>query len=388
MKLHVQRVQDAYRRMVLDTGACWAPATPDEHLVRQVQAAAAARDDQGRRDALVEIITVAFCLANQYGCVLQHAFTERSRSVDLTDAVTPTGAAHPDPLDRVRPLVEQVVRTLRYYRSDLPPGTDPEVTGLHTVLPELVLAACAGLHSADVLADGVAARLRAARPPAGDVPVEFDPSCAPAVRLIRPIQEQTYCPFAQRSFLWGAPPYDRSRSFRENMDAAVPWVLRFVRALDGDVVDGFVFAFPTDVFGESLDDLGRLFRSFIDYLISTLTSAAPAGLDVDAVTAKDWYLVLAGEECFVSVFAPCYPHDHSRYMHGVDGWMIFMLQPEKAILRQLSVTDYGPRAAAIRDRFRESLQPYELADREVDRFLLPLRAGDPPVRWYEPDTAH
>ncbi|GAB1694996.1 YqcI/YcgG family protein [Krasilnikovia sp. M28-CT-15] len=384
MKLHVQRLQDAFRRMVLDTGA------PGDHLAEQVQACVAAADAQSRRDALTEIIAIAFCLANHHGCVLQHALTDASRSVDLSDAVAP--ATGPDPtadlLDRVQRAARTVTRTVAYYHSDMSPGTEPGITGLHTALPELILAACAGFDSADDLVSRLTTRLHAARRPVGDVTVEFDPSCADPVRLIRLVQDQTYCPFAQKSILWGAPTYDRALSFEQNMDAAVPWIRRFVRVLDGDVLDGFVFAFPTDVFGESIEDLGRLFRSFIDYLIRTLTSAAPAGLDVATVTDPNWYLVLAGEECFVSVFAPCYPHDHSRYTHGVQGWMLFMLQPEKAILRQLSMTDYRPRAAAIRERFREAFQEYELADREINRFLLPLRAGDPPVRWYDPDPTH
>jgi hypothetical protein len=389
MKLHVQRIQDAFRRMVVDTGECWAPGTPEGHLTEQVQACAAALDAQGRRAPLTEIIAIAFCLANQYGCVIQHALTDASQSVDLSDALAPATGPNPsaDLPDRIRHVAERVVRTVTYYRSDVPPGTDPGVTGLHIVLPELIRTACAGFDSADDLAERLTARLRAARPPAAGIAVEFDPSSAESVRLIRPIQEQTYCPFAQRSFLWGTPAYDRTLSFEQNMAAAVPWVRRFVRVLDGDVLDGFVFAFPTDVFGESIDHLGQVFRSFIDYLIRTMTSAAPAGLDVATVTDPKWYLVLDGEECFVSVFAPCYPHDHSRYTHGVDGWMLFMLQPEKAILRQLTVTDYKPRATAIRERFRDAFQQYELADREIDRFLLPLRAGDPPVRWYEPEIA-
>ncbi|MFI9640481.1 hypothetical protein ACIG87_10490 [Micromonospora sp. NPDC051925] len=388
MKLHVQRLQDAFRRMVVDTGECWAPDPPGDYLTSQVQACSAATDAQTRRDSLVEIMTIALCLANQYGCVLQHALTGASRSADLADAVATATDPNPpaDLSDRLRHTAQEVVRAVAYYRSDVPPGREPDITGLHAVLPELILLACAGFDSADDLADRLTARLGRAKRPAEDVGVEFDPSCADSVRLIRPVQEQTYCPFAQKSFLWGPPAYDRTLSFAQNMDAAVPWVRRFVRVLDGDVLDGFVFAFPTDVFGESIDDLGRLFRSFVDHLIRTLTSAAPAGLDVATVTDPKWYLVLEGEECFVSVFAPCYPHDHSRYLHGVQGWMLFMLQPEKAILRQLTVADYGARSTAIRERFRDAFQEYQLADREIDRFLLPMRAGDPPVRWYEAPT--
>ncbi|WFE63021.1 YqcI/YcgG family protein [Micromonospora sp. WMMD714] len=388
MKLHVQRLQDAFRRMVVDAGECWAPGLPGDHLAAQVRAVADAPDAAARRDPLTEIVVVALCLANQYGCVLQHPLTSTSGSADLADLIARASTADPpaDPPDRIRQPAQTVVQTLAYYRSDVPPGTRPDVVGLHAVLPELIRLACAGFDSADDLADRLTTRLRAARRPSGDVTVEFDPSCAESVRLIRPVQDQTYCPFAQKSFLWGPPPYDRTLSFAENMTAALPWVHRFVRVLDGDVLDGFVFAFPTDVFGESIDDLGRLFRAFVDHLVRTMTSAAPGGLEVADVTDPQWYLVLAGEECFVSVFAPCYPHDHSRYLHGVQGWMLFMLQPEKAILRQLTVADYGSRSAAIRERFRDGFQPYALADREADRFLLPLRAGDPPVRWYETPT--
>lgn len=48
--------------------------------------------------------------------------------------------------------------------------------------------------------------------------------------------------FPQTHLMW--------RFERNNMDAAVSWIRRLLRVLDGDVLDGFGVAFPTDAFGE------------------------------------------------------------------------------------------------------------------------------------------
>jgi hypothetical protein len=193
----------------------------------------------------------------------------------------------------------------------------------------------------------------------------------------------TFCPFAQKSVLWGPPSYDQSLSFEDNMQKSLPSLRHFIRVLGHDVLDGYVYAFPASVFGASFDDFTQLFRDFMEFLHRNLTAAAPAGLDPAAVTDPNWFFVLEGEECFMSAFAPCYPHDHSRYMNGVEGHYLFMVQPEAAILRQLTKNDYRQRSEAIRFRFGDGFQRYTLADIEIDRFLLPLRAGDPPVKWYE-----
>lgn len=57
------------------------------------------------------------------------------------------------------------------------------------------------------------------------------------------------------------------------------------------------------------------------------------------------------------------------------GWLVFMLQPEKSILRQLTVHDFGPRSATIFERFADEFQPYGFADRKAYCFFLPIRAG-------------
>ncbi|MFJ5533573.1 YqcI/YcgG family protein [Streptomyces sp. NPDC093261] len=386
------RIQEAVRRMVEDRGPYWAPDPPDAYLAERVAAlreafggAAADRSTAGRH--LAEVIVAAVALANGYGIPLQQAFNEASWPADLTEAsLWPKRPLPlPEAVARLAAAAEPVRRTMAFHRSDARQGSDPSVVALRRALPALLRAAIAGFASYEELGEELVRLLESTPGRERAAEAEFDPSRAESVRLIRPIQTETFCPFAQKSVLWGPPSYDEQRSFEDNMTASLPPLRRFLRILDRDVIDGFVYAFPTRVFGDTFDDLAQVFRDFVEFLHRNLTEAAPAGLDPAIATDSRWYFVLEGEECFISVFAPCYPHDHSRYMNGVEGHFLFMLQPEAAILRVLTKDDYHARTEAIRRRFRDGFQRYPVADLEIDRFLLPLRADDPPVRWYELD---
>ncbi|MET9359912.1 hypothetical protein ABZX93_03215 [Streptomyces sp. NPDC006632] len=391
MKLHVTRIQDVVRRMVQDIGTYWAPASADGHAAAEVAVLEqlVATGGFGPAEAkkhLVEIIVASTALANAYGVSLQQAFNDASVPADLTEAsLWPEQPVAPaETAVRVAEAFAPVRATMAFYRSDARQGSDPDVVALRHSIPHLLRAAFTGFDSADDLSGQLLRHFDALRKPA--VPVasaEFDPSQAESVGLIRPIQTETVCPFALKSTLWGSPSYDESLSFEDNMRRSLPSVRQFIRILDRDVVDGYVYAFPTRIFGDSFEDLQQLFRNFVDFLHRTMTDAAPAGLDPAVATDPKWFLVLESEECFISVFAPCYPHDHSRYMNGVEGHFLFMLQPEAAVLRQLTKNDYHQRSEAIRFRFRDGFQAYTLADIEVDRFLLPMRPDQPPVKWYE-----
>lgn len=393
MKLHISRLQEAVGRMVEAKGPYWAPDPADVYLAGQVAGLRAVRSGDARDGAaatghLVEVIVAAVALANRYGVPLQQAFNEASVPVDLTEESLWSGRPLPLPevAARVADAAEPVRHTMSFYRSDARQGSDPSVVSLHRLLPALLKAAFSGFASHDELSRHLVRRLAETRSMERAVrEAEFDPSRAESVRIIEPVRMATFCPFAQKSVLWGAPSYDAELSFEDNMKASLPSLRHFIRVLDHDVLDGFVYAFPTSVFGDTFDDVQQVFRDFVEFLHRNLTDAAPAGLDPAIATDPKWFLVLEGEECFISVFAPCYPHDHSRYMNGVEGYFLFMLQPEAAVLRVLTKNDYHQRSEAIRNRFRDGFQPYDLADIEINRFLLPMRHDDPPVRWYELD---
>ncbi|WP_026422575.1 hypothetical protein [Actinokineospora inagensis] len=365
--MKIQVLQSAVARMVEDIGEPWRPASAHAHLVSRV----------GVPDPL-GVLVAALTIANRYGLVLNQSFQDAGITIDDEFRGLPTADLRPELAQALRP----VARTLDFYDSaDALQGSDPYIVSLHVSLPRLITAALRAFPSADTLNDRLTEYLAAFTEPAAAR--AFDPATAEAVALMRPIQRATYCPFAQRSVLWGAPTYDPARSFTENMAASLPTVRAFTRAQDREYLDGYVYAFPVSEFGGTLDDTAAVLRRLVEYLCRTLTQSG--SFDPKAAASPDWFLVLESEETFISVFSPCYPHTNSRYSHGVDTHILMMLQPEAAVLRQLNRRDYHPRSTAIRDRFAEHLQPYVLADTEAERFLLPVRAGDPHLPWYDLD---
>ncbi|GAB1694969.1 hypothetical protein [Krasilnikovia sp. M28-CT-15] len=375
--LPLARLQDAVERMA-GFDAAGEPTPAFEQATR------AFRADPNRVTA-TGLLIAALRIAVWYRVPLSPGFARRGLKTELANAPAATWDRADDPgwRDEVVTLAGTVAGTTRRYQAA--EGPVAEAQALHEVLCALVIALLGAFDSVDRLRTAFEVEVNAPRDtkPAD----EANPTSSRALRLFEPIMRRTYCPFAATARLWGAPDYDPALSFTENMDASLPGLKVFSSMLQSDVLDGYVYAFPTEIVGgKDVAETARLFRAFMGHLIEHATGEEPRPFDRDTVTDERWRLWLYGEQFFVTVFAPCYPHGHSRYAYGNDEAVLIMLQPEESIHAAIPHDTYDARADGIRQRFEEAFQAYHVADAEADRFLLPTQPGGEPVRWYDAEA--
>jgi hypothetical protein len=206
------------------------------------------------------------------------------------------------------------------------------------------------------------------------------PGCG-TLAAIGPVVDQTRCPFASAAALTAARARHPSEPLARYLDRSVPDVISFAERAAADHLDALVYRFAAAEAGRTLPALGRLALA----LVTTLMAADPRGaqeLDRDRVLAPDWRLSFAGADFFMPVFAPLYPVRHSRHAPPALGQVFVLLQPNASFHRKLGSRGKQVRAS-IRHRFAAAGQHYDSGLLEAHKFVLPLRAGDPPVRWYD-----
>lgn len=216
-------------------------------------------------------------------------------------------------------------------------------------------------------------------------PVEAETVVSPAegetLWLIAPLVAQTHCPFASTARLVAAPPYEPGETVTDHVVRSLPDVIDFARRAEPDALDAFVYRFPVDVVGEDLPALGRLVNTVVKTLMRSDPSD-PREVDRAAVLQPRWRMSFAGIDCFLPVFAPLYPSGHSRHTFGIPGQVFILIQSDSSFHRRLGRNPDRIRRM-IRARFAQAGQPYDHRQLEAHKFVLPLTADDPPVRWYD-----
>lgn len=107
-----------------------------------------------------------------------------------------------------------------------------------------------------------------------------------------------------------------------------------------------------------------------------------------AINEPDWEFRIAGERCFVIVFAECYPITSSRFSFGTLGAFIF-IQPQFSFENlKLPRGESLPTRETIRCKYALAGRPYSIgpimhSELEAPRYVKPLHeATDPVVKWW------
>ncbi|MFJ4486062.1 YqcI/YcgG family protein [Streptomyces longwoodensis] len=387
----IDHAQTAVRRMVQDIAkGYWRPTCAAFYLYEHV-VDLDEHPDKERRSAelaehLVEVFVTSICIADQYSVSLNHAFKDADLNGDLYKLAKSLGENGDlnlaGAVKEVKSHTSRIARIITYYELDRLPQISHPLPSLHSSIPLLHAAIVRAFNSLPVSFEETFEKKLASATDSQRFERHFDPGTAPCLELFKKVKENSYCPFAPRSRLWGAPDYIPTESIRENLSSSIPFLTSFTRVAEREHLDGFLYAFPVGVFSSGVESLAPLTKT----VLSFLTANDPSGPRVfsrDEVTRPDWHFKFDGEDFFVNVFSPCYGHKHSRYTHGVRNWIFVLLQPNSSFHFRIPREQSDARRGQIRERFSDVYQGYEHQTLEAHRFVLPLSHSDDPIAWYD-----
>jgi hypothetical protein len=197
------------------------------------------------------------------------------------------------------------------------------------------------------------------------------------------VLRNTLCPFAPSARIYWGPTWDRDQTFESNIHRVADTIEDFCRRVTADMLDAFVmelalgprlldFSYACEMFAKTLDSLSALDPNRADCLAGDFYSPA-------------WQFEFAGVRLFLSVFAPCYPADHTRHIHENDR-MYLLFQPDESFDRILDGRDRSAVRRNIRQRFLDNGRPYrwDVIDGRIEALIYMLPAGsEPAVRWWK-----
>lgn len=192
------------------------------------------------------------------------------------------------------------------------------------------------------------------------------------------------CPYARRASVLHVGPWRDSRPTSIELDGLADRTRALVTDASADLI-------ALEVQGaDRIAGVGGS-ASLVHALLAGLrerdftdTRALTAG-----ITDPDWDFEFEGHAFFVSLFAPFYPPDHSRWSGEPDAAFV-LLQPESSF-RRFSVSSKRPGRRALSEgvhrRFAAYGQSYDLdltmlAPKAL-RYVKPIALGDAPLRWWE-----
>jgi FPC/CPF motif-containing protein YcgG len=163
----------------------------------------------------------------------------------------------------------------------------------------------------------------------------------------------------------------------------LPQIIRFTKIAPSEHLDGFIVEFPSTKFGDSLGNLSRTMKRFLNYLDKF--DPKQSGSLARNLESKKWQFNFNGLDLFFIAFAPFYPESNARNSKS-DKTYIF-LQPQVMFKNKIARNKIKDTKELIRDKFDEKGQSYRgpLMDEDLEsyKFVKPLYVHDPPIKWWE-----
>jgi hypothetical protein len=218
----------------------------------------------------------------------------------------------------------------------------------------------------------------------------YDPTTSAALAAFSSIKKQTFCLFAARAHLWGFPLRLPEETLQAQLTRSLPAFTLFAscqRAIDGMVL----WLDSTDC--SSLEGFAQLVRAALIFL----SSRDPSNYDCMSkswVGKRGWRFSFAGEDLFVTTFAPCYDRSSSRFAFGAAGGFI-LFQAYHSFVTHCVGSDMAhtnwDNPTSVRDRIRcrfkqhgaEYTIPADVNRPIAWQIVQPLRNSDPVVEWWK-----
>ncbi len=209
----------------------------------------------------------------------------------------------------------------------------------------------------------------------------------PAHSRFQRVQQNTQCVYSPQSRLWGCPDWDRAAGLDANLKHILPDFELFLDLAHELSLDGYILELRGERYGATLEDLARTTRLVLEWL----SDHDPSGEHCMHQEIEDpaWAFCYGSEKLFVNSFSSCYAATNSRYGFGCqDTYILF--QPRHSFRKAFHACETAISAetrAVVRRAFERHGRPYDTqisaAPFDAYRFVRPLHAGDPPVRWWE-----
>ena len=241
----------------------------------------------------------------------------------------------------------------------------------------------------------------------GHYMLDYEPTLLggnPTLERFQPIKKGTICPFARAAKLWGGKLPDeltlRLTSRVNPIEEAAllnarPLAEFAARSSNGEALDGFCMEIPGHSY--RVEDLGEHVRQLLTALSALDPSGENAMKEMGSIDSPQWRFRFAGEDFFLTTFAPLYKKDSSRYAFGTRTSFL-LLQPLTSFGRHGLLRDTPASATnwtnptTMRDKaraaFKESGCPYhipeELPYAVAHHIVKPEKDDGTVVRWWEP----
>jgi len=195
--------------------------------------------------------------------------------------------------------------------------------------------------------------------------------------------DKTQCIFAPTGKYWGADEWRNDEPFEANIERFAKGFYRFMTLAKKEKFKGFALRFPAQ-YSSTLEKLQQTVAKFLNAL--NQIDPAKSNCMQKNISHEGWKYSWSGETLFLTAFGTCYPLKHPRNPYGFD-YTYFFFQPDFVLRNHPGLTD--GREQQSRDRilsnFRRNGMEYnnEGKGKEVERYIRPMQARDPAVRWWE-----
>lgn len=330
--------------------------------------------------SLSELFLNTCCIADQYHVDLRAAYRAANLPLGLDAAISASsnGASLYECGTAILAQTDQLAALLASYHGwSWANGDKPlrnQLPGLHRTIY-----AIARMMTID-LVKGVSHIIEGARTASrsGRRTDRYDPVTSLVLRAFKPIKENSVCTFAKEANMWGARPWDATKSFEGNLNDSLDTLARLSRCAEHEEVDAFLIMFPAS-FGRTVPQLAKT----VDRTLRFFADNDPSGDNsMERVREGAWRYAFLGVPYFVQSFGPCYGSDNTRFAERVKSTFINFVT-EFSFHRLIPRDKYNQARQEIRQRAESQGRPYDIHAHETDFFVHPKRAGLPPVRWID-----
>jgi hypothetical protein len=160
-------------------------------------------------------------------------------------------------------------------------------------------------------------------------PLPFDPTNNESLKHLVPVQTESQCLFAKKAKAWGNE-WNPNLSLEENVERALPAITNFFLVGESLHLDAFSIEVQGKDYSSTIEQLGETVRR----VLTVISDRDPAGdhvMNDPRIHLRGWRYKFNSEDIFITVLAPCYPHNHARYTFNAGGDLhsaFILLQPE------------------------------------------------------------